>query len=148
MCSYLAHLRQTIFPHGKLLLLLDTYAAHGSAAVKDTAEQLGIDLVFIPPGCTDRLQPLDRRVFGVLKAFARQQWRMQYHQTKGRKISRQMIADNLMKAWKRITQDVIESSWDLYEADWGEDVIDSGEEGDQDGEYVPGISLTDLQDQE
>jgi hypothetical protein len=148
MCSYLKKLRENVFPEGQLCVFLHTHAAHRSAAVKATAEQFGIDLMFIPPGCIDRLQPLDHRVFGVLKAFSRQQWRMQYHETTGGKTTREKIAPNLVKAWDRITQEVIESAWDIYEADWGEDEIDSGGREGWDGEYVPDISLADLRDQE
>ena len=35
------------------------------------AEQCNIELIQIPPGCTDECQPLDRRVFGSLKQQAR-----------------------------------------------------------------------------
>jgi hypothetical protein len=31
-----------------------------------------------------------------------------------------MIGHNLVKAWGRSTHEVIESAWDIYEADWGE----------------------------
>jgi hypothetical protein len=51
------------------------FSAHRTAVTKATAEALGIQFVLIPPGCTDILQPLNRRIFGVLKAHARQLWR-------------------------------------------------------------------------
>jgi hypothetical protein len=35
------------------------------------AAGLGIDLLFIPPGMTDQLQPLDCSVFGALKSICR-----------------------------------------------------------------------------
>jgi hypothetical protein len=70
---------------------LDTYSAHRSAEVREMARLWGIDLVFIPPGCTDQLQPLDRRVFGVLKAYARQIWRTRYHGTGAQKVIKPMV---------------------------------------------------------
>jgi hypothetical protein len=76
--------------------------------VRETAKISGIDLVFIPPGCTDLLQPLDRQVFGVLKTIARQNWRKTYYRTRGRHMTRPMIADSLVAAWDRITPDIIE----------------------------------------
>jgi hypothetical protein len=117
MCAYFGKLRREIFPNGPLILLLDTYAAHRCQVVRDVAELWGIDLVFIPPGCTDLLQPLDRRVFGVMKAFARQNWRREYHRTHGDQVTRPMIARSLLDAWDRITPDVIESAWEIFEPD-------------------------------
>jgi hypothetical protein len=79
----------------------------------------GIQLVFIPPGCTDKLQPLDRRVFGVLKSYARQLWRQQYHASGGAKITRPMVAANLCEAWRRITEGLVQDAWDIYDGeDW------------------------------
>jgi transposase len=53
MAKYLHQLRQGVFPDGPILLILDTYAAHRSAEVRAVARDLGIDLIFIPLGCTD-----------------------------------------------------------------------------------------------
>jgi hypothetical protein len=58
MCDHFHLLRQH--------LVLDTYVAHRAAVPKAAATLCGIELVLIPPGCTDRLQLLDRRVFGVV----------------------------------------------------------------------------------
>jgi hypothetical protein len=102
--------------------------------VREVATLWEIDLVFIPPGCTDLLQPLDRRVFGVMKSFARQNWRRQYHRTGGAQVTRPMIAQSLIDAWDRITPDVIESAWEIFEPDWN-DAEDSQQGSDHDGEY-------------
>jgi hypothetical protein len=72
--------------------------------------QWGIELVFIAPGCTDRLPPLDQRTFGVLKAHAREVWRTHYQTTHGAKTTRSMMAGNLLIAWERITPEIIESA--------------------------------------
>jgi hypothetical protein len=71
MCRYFQSLRTNRFcDQQPLIVILDTYVAHRAHLVRSMARQCNITLVFIPPGCTDRLQPLDRRVFGVLKAYA------------------------------------------------------------------------------
>jgi hypothetical protein len=49
-------------------LILDRYATHLCDDVVALADELGIVLHFIPPEVTDLLQPLDRSVFGALKA--------------------------------------------------------------------------------
>jgi hypothetical protein len=53
---------------GSIHLIMDTDRAHIAAAVKKLASELGFRTHFIPPGFTDRYQPLDRRVFDFLKA--------------------------------------------------------------------------------
>jgi hypothetical protein len=90
MCHYFAMLRKELYREGPLIVILDAYAAHRSREVREIAETWEIQLVFIPPGCTNRLQPLDRRVFGVLKSHARQLWRKQYRVSGGAKTTRSM----------------------------------------------------------
>jgi hypothetical protein len=137
MCWYFACLREREFPEGPIILLLDCYSAHRCNLVRAAAQQWGIELVFIPPGCTNLLQPLDRHVFGVLKAHARKLWRVQYHSSHGGKTTRPMMAGNLVEAWKRITPEVIESAWDCYEVNWSEDLSDQSPPGSSDDEYQP-----------
>jgi hypothetical protein len=98
MCRYFAILRHELSPDGPLVVILDAYAAHRSREVREVARLWEIQLVFIPPVCTDKLQPLDRRVFGVLKSYARQLWRKQYHESGGAKTTRPMMAENSCEA--------------------------------------------------
>jgi hypothetical protein len=142
MCRYLAYLRTTLFKDQEpLIVILDTYPAHRAEWVRCIARLWSITLVFIPPGCTDRLQPLDRRVFGVLKAYAREIWRRHYHETKGAKTTRPEIIRNLVEAWERISHEVIEAAWDIYTWGFSEEPEDSG-----DDEFKLRTSLQDLRD--
>jgi hypothetical protein len=75
-----------LYGEGPILLLLDTYSAHRCEVTRTIAELWKIDLLFIPPGCTNLVQPLDRRVFGVLKAHARQLWREEEESASGREM--------------------------------------------------------------
>jgi hypothetical protein len=121
MCEYFAFLRHELFPSGPLIAILDAYSAHRSSQVRNVAQLWEIKLVFIPPGCTDKLQPLDRRVFSVLKSYARQLWRQRYHENHGMKTTREQMAIDLCEAWRRITEGVIQEAWDIYD---GEDWVD------------------------
>jgi hypothetical protein len=123
MCRYFASLRREQFPEGRLVLMSDTYSAHRSCEVREIAQLWEIKLVFIPPGCTDKLQPLERRVFGVLKAYARQLWREQYHKSQGRKTTRQMMAANVCEAWRRITEGLVQGAWSIYNEDDWQDLV-------------------------
>jgi hypothetical protein len=87
MCHYFMLLGNELFLDGRLVVLLNTYSVHRANLVREAAEQCGTELVFILPG-TDRLQPLDLRVFGVLKSYARQLWRTQDHASHGEKTSK------------------------------------------------------------
>jgi hypothetical protein len=147
MCGYLLQLRKKLFQEGPLLVILDTYAAHRSREVRAIAELCCIDLIFIPPGCTDRTQPLDRRVFGVLKAHAREIWRKFSHAHAEEKVTREMMASRLIDAWNRVTQETIDSAWEIFDEGW-----ESGRPNDDedramdDGEYRQLISLHDVID--
>jgi hypothetical protein len=57
MCRYFTMLRQELYREGLLIVILDAYAAHRSPEVREIARLWEIQLVFIPPGCTDKLQP-------------------------------------------------------------------------------------------
>jgi hypothetical protein len=144
LAEYLQRLRHEQFPEGPIVLILDTYSAHRSAAVKAVAEQLGIELIFIPPGCTDRLQPLDRKVFGVLKSYSRQIWRKRYHLNPGEKVTRPKIAEGLVEAWNRITPEISDSAWDIFDPIW-EPADDEGIDL-ADGEYRELMSVEDWLD--
>jgi hypothetical protein len=57
-------------------LILDCYSLHPSEYIKKCAEKIGIKLLFIPAGMTDAYEPLDRYIFGLMKASGRRM----YHQ--------------------------------------------------------------------
>jgi hypothetical protein len=123
-----------------------TYSVYHTNLVREAAEQCGAKLVFIPPGCTDRSQPLDLRVLGVLKSYARQLWRTQYHRSHGAKTSRAQMAKNHIDAWDRISPDVIESAWAIYRRDWALYDSEDAEAELVDGEYQPDVRREDLED--
>jgi hypothetical protein len=141
ICHYFKLLRNKLFPDGHLVLLFDTYSAHRASLAREAVEQCGIELMFIPPGCTDRLQPLDLRIFGVLKSYARQLWRTQYHSSHGGKTSRTQMAKNLIDARDGISPDIFESAWAIYRRDW----VPYDSE-DRDGEYRPDMRRENLGD--
>jgi hypothetical protein len=53
------------------ILVWDLFTAHRDGVVIEQARNLGIRLEFIPPGATGLCQPLDRRIFGILKQRAK-----------------------------------------------------------------------------
>ena len=78
---YLYTLRYTWCPPNKdqainsiknrIVLICDSYPVHFSKEAKEFADLLNILLVQIPEGLTDTFQPLDYRIFGVMKNQSR-----------------------------------------------------------------------------
>lgn len=99
-------------------LVLDVFSAHRDQSVKDKANELNIELIFVPANGTSVYQPLDRKVFGVLKSklmrcweIARRRkrnsivWNKKMAADKAEKILRNMNGTNLLKnAWKNIPE--------------------------------------------
>ena len=52
-------------------LILDWLSAHRTPEILKKAAQLNIQLIFVPVNGTSYYQPLDRHIFGVLKAKLR-----------------------------------------------------------------------------
>jgi hypothetical protein len=76
---------------------------------------MGIVLQFIPPGLTDEFQPLDRLVFGALKATAKHLFQQAYWQDPRHVFNRQSASQHMIQAWNRLQSHVIEEAWDIYE---------------------------------
>jgi hypothetical protein len=104
--------------------------AHRSKQVRKIAQRGKIKLVFISPGWTDKLQPLDWRVFGVLEAYARQPWGHRDHETHGVKTTGEQMAIDLCEAWWRITQGLIQEAWDIYDGEDWRDLINEDEDAE------------------
>ena len=111
--QYLNHLSE-YFNNEEVHLILDVYTAHRTASVKEIAEALHIHLYFIPPGCTDLLQPLDVKVFGSLKAKARALFRKRYQGQNTPKVTTRDAVENLIAAWESIGENTCEEAWCIY----------------------------------
>ena len=75
MYKYLNWLSEKI-NYRPFTLILDQYPSNVDEGVVISAKSLGINLIYIPAGATGLLQPLDRRVFGVLKSQNRKDQRL------------------------------------------------------------------------
>ncbi|XP_039677638.1 uncharacterized protein LOC120572363 isoform X3 [Perca fluviatilis] len=78
-CCTLAHFASNtrVNKDSKLLLLLENHASHLPLGAIDYCRENGIVLLFFPPHCTHRLQPMACSVFGPLKTYinsAADQW--------------------------------------------------------------------------
>jgi transposase-like protein len=112
--QYLGLLRHHYADGSELHLLLDSYSAHRTQNIKDTAARLGINLHFIPPGMTDQFQPLDRKVFGVLKASAKSLFFRRVNKNPDVKRTKSDAVQDLISAWTNLADTTIEKAWDIY----------------------------------
>jgi hypothetical protein len=118
--SYLVWLRASYGDPDTIYLILDSYSVHRSDKTRAYAGELNIELRFIPPGWTDGLQPLDRYIFGAMKATCRRLFhRFCQHDATGRVKKRDAVRF-LSEAWDNLDTRVIEKGWAIYEDVFGQ----------------------------
>jgi hypothetical protein len=93
-------------------LILDGYAARRCDDVLAPSDELGIVPHFIPPGLTDVLRPLDRSVFGALKAKYRAIYRYEMSQREERRMTKADFAAFLILAWDLVSDEAIHRGWE------------------------------------
>ena len=101
-------------------LILDRYTSHVTDEVKIKAQQLNIRLVYIPTSATETFQPLDSRIFGMLKSIASSKFddkAFEEHTA----YSKSEAADLFIDAWRHITSEHIINAWDNCEK-FGEEI--------------------------
>jgi hypothetical protein len=124
-------------------LILDCYLAHMTRTVRSTAARLKIRLHFIPIGRTDKLQPLDRRIFGCLKATARAEYRRFSMAHPCEKIRTPDAGTMLRRSWDHLSLAAMEAAWMIYtrpdrtgpedvEDDWHPDFLFLDDSSDDD----------------
>ena len=98
-----------------LHLLLDLHSSHRGDQIQLLAAQLNITLHYIPAGQTDKYQPLDRTIFGPLKATARHLISMKLSENMEDRITKKDSVSNLIFSWEHLNTDNVVESWDIYE---------------------------------
>jgi hypothetical protein len=122
MLRYLEFLRLTVDQkYGleekkRVLLVLDMYAAHRNEdLLKDAAQRLCIDLVFVPPGMTGELQPLVATIFDALKSAGQATWILSYIDNPAQHFDRIIASENAQTCWKNLTKGQIEQTCEKVE---------------------------------
>jgi hypothetical protein len=96
-------------------LICDLYAAHRTPQVRKCAADLGITLHFIPASLTDELQPLDRRVFGCLKAKAKAIFHLRTMENPFIERTTLEAVQDMVAAWEVLDECTIEEGWAIYD---------------------------------
>jgi hypothetical protein len=113
--TFIEWLRSRYDDGGPIWLIIDCYFVHRQETIRAYAEDLGIQLLFIPPALTDELQPLDRFVFGVMKGTYRRPYRLHCECNPGAAMSQEIAAAFLIRAWEGVSTGVLDDAWSLYE---------------------------------
>ena len=92
-------------------MTLDSYTAHVTASIKSAIHGTGMDLKFILPGHTSKLQPMDA---GLNKPF-KDRLRHEVEQvlttnTLGEKPTWPIVPHWIDQAWEGITKDMIKNT--------------------------------------
>jgi hypothetical protein len=92
---------------------LDQYPTHFSARSRHVADELNIRLIAIPKGGTAQFQPLDRKVFGPLKAIGAHLWSQRFCHLIAPKPTTTASAELLLQAWNRIKTSTVQNAWTI-----------------------------------
>ena len=92
---------------GPCALVLDSFSAHRDANVEQNAKDLGIDLILVSPNGTGTYQPLDRAVFGAVKA----KLAAVEYDLSDPKLRHNIVNKNLVQAWKSISKSYLHKAW-------------------------------------
>jgi hypothetical protein len=96
-------------------LIWDCYKAHLNETVRALAGKLNIMLHYVPAGGTSKLQPLDIKVFGALKAKARNAWANGYLVTPNFPQTKESSVQILLECWDNLDNASIESAWKVFQ---------------------------------
>jgi hypothetical protein len=83
----------------------------------ELAERLHIHLHWIPSGLTDIMQPLDRSVFGALKAEYRAIHRGDMAHREDKHMTKADFIAYLVLAWDLVSEGAIHRGWTCYHLD-------------------------------
>ena len=93
------------------LLLWDLHSSHRCKEVKDEAVNRHVNLSFIPAGQTSVWQPLDRKIFGMLKAKAQKKLNELCAVTHLDSLTMADALVILLQAWNEIPAELVRKSW-------------------------------------
>jgi hypothetical protein len=111
MSQYVKWLRRQI-PEEPLCLMVDQYQTHTAPGIQAEAENLGIEIIWVPRSGTGRYQPLDRRTFGAFKSKGKAKWRRCFNDHYGANCTREIAAELLPESWNELSDSGVTASWD------------------------------------
>jgi len=120
-------------------LIVDCFKAHLNDEVKELAKELKIELIIVPACGTGLYQPLDRKIFGIVKAKLRAN---ENHKgivkTQQEEKTRYSNVCRLMEeVWKEISDKALQSAWNIPGLKKLMALDKESSENKKDGNYKP-----------
>jgi hypothetical protein len=95
---------------------MDCYKVHLDRQIRADADSMfQIKFHFIPAGLTDEWQPLDRAVFGVVKAISRRLYREEMFDQMFERVNKRKATEMLLEAWSRVSHATYRRAWRCYD---------------------------------
>ena len=95
----------------QIFLMWDLHSSHRKDCVREYAKEHSIHLSFIPAGQTSYWQPLDRRLFGILKKKATAELAKTTYGSQMTEISIIDAVRALVRVWESLPEETIRGSW-------------------------------------
>jgi hypothetical protein len=95
----------------KMAVVIDQAPCHMTADVAIPARRMSMDIIPVPPGSTGRRQPMDVRVFGVLKRKQSKLNDNAMRECPGRARTKADSVRTIIGAWAEIGANVVKSAW-------------------------------------
>lgn len=112
--EYLEFLRSLYPSNTKIHLIIDSYSTHTPQKCKDKANDLNIELYYIPSGMTDILQPLDVAIFGPLKESTNSKIRNLLFGNQNQKVGMQNTVRFIQESYESLSIDALVNAWEQY----------------------------------
>jgi hypothetical protein len=103
------HWLRARIPGEPICLIMDQFTVHTTDEVTKTAEELGIDIIWVPKGATGKYQSLDPRTFGALKSKGRAKWKFIFSQECGKQCTKEIAAELLLRSWAELSDSAVEA---------------------------------------
>lgn len=112
--EYLQFIRNQFNQNIKIHLIIDSYSSHKSIRSILKAKELNIDLIFIPSGLTDILQPLDVAVFAPLKSIVNSKIRSYIFGNQKTEVGMKRTVKFVQDAYQELSIDNLLNAWNQY----------------------------------
>jgi hypothetical protein len=103
-------------PGARPVLLLDSYRCHLMPSIVGAIENLGVEVVHIPGGCTGHVQPVDVGIGKPLKNRVRERWQdwlMSHADTSVlfRPPSKELLASWIVDSLSELPRNLVQNAW-------------------------------------
>lgn len=90
------YVHKNLAHNNQCALILDVHPSHRTQKVTETAGRLKIELIYVPANGTGIFQPLDNKIYGILKSKLRAAANTKYFLKKYKKYSSEKFALHLL----------------------------------------------------